>query len=60
MEVFYVVDSLGARGAADRLPTVRIGQTRGVPMILGFVFGLLILLGLFLACGAFIGAIERL
>ena len=29
-------------------------------MTLGFVLGLLILLGLFLVCGAFIGAIERL
>lgn len=29
-------------------------------MILGFLIGLLILLGLFLICGVFIGAIERL
>ena len=42
--------------SADHLFIVRAPQTRGVPMI----WGLLILLGLFLVCLGFIAAAERL
>ena len=44
------------RGAAGRVSAVRPRQSRGVPMI----WGLLILIGLFLLCGAFIGAADKL
>jgi hypothetical protein len=57
LEVRHVVShSAGACRDADRVLAVRPGETGGFPMILG----LLVLIGLFLLCGAFIGAAERL